>query len=122
MESGSSSTGFQSNKLDLVQTVNQDIVKVFATKICKIGIGSGSTSITNSPSGVYIDNSSMNCPFYFNYGKYVKTALKFNDSASNVPENTNLWLIVQCVNADGSATAIQPAEIHWTNRIEYEDA
>lgn len=120
---GGSNIAFQGNMLDMCLPVNEELWKVEATKTFRVGATYASaTGPVGSNS--YFDNSHMSVPFYFNYSKYTKKLLKFNDgSNSNLCTNHNLYFIVQAVYADGStAGSIVPAEFHYTNRFEYEDA
>lgn len=120
-EGGSSSIGFQGNMLDMDLSVNKDYFTVYATR--KLQLGSTYPSSTG-PVGTagYYDNSKMALPFYFTFGKYFKSSLKYNDTDTNYPTNRNLWIITQAVYADGSSTAVSVAELNYALRIEYEDA
>lgn len=120
-EAGSGSASFQGNMLDMVLSNNKDVVTVYKTKKFKLG-ASFATSTGPISLGAYFDNSPMSVPFYFNYAKYFKGTLKYNDTVGNIPENRNCWLLTQTVYADGTSTAINCAEMHYNVRVEYEDA
>ena len=117
------SIGLQGNMLDIDLTLNRDSWTLHAQRVVKIGAGFTNTT-TNLPvsGGGYFDNSPMSVPFYFNFGKHLKT-LKYDDS--NPPYaciNRNLFIVFQSVNADGSTPAgYTPAEFHYSTRVEYED-
>lgn len=123
-EVGSDTVGFQGNLLDMTFPVNADMFTVHRTK--RFEIGSTYASSTGPVgTGGYYDNSKMILPFSFNYGKYFKTQLKYNDDSSflngNLPTNRNCWLVAQAVYCDGSSSAITCAEFHYTLKIEYTD-
>lgn len=120
-EINNGSVGFQGNMLDMILTPNKDNWTVLQTRKFELG----ATTATNNGqvgTGGYFDSSKMTKPFYFNYGKHFKNALKYNDSLTNVPTNRNLFLVVQAVNADGSSTAVNVAECHYQFRVNFEDA
>jgi len=119
-EALSGSTGFQGNMLDMSLTNNKDNWIVYKTKTFELGTTSVSTFL-NTNSGNWNDNSRMTKPFYFSYGKHLRKQLQF-EASGNPPTNTNLFLISQAVYADGTATAVEAAEYHYTLRVEYEDA
>jgi hypothetical protein len=115
----SAAVGMQGNMLDIDFTLNKDAWISHGSKT--IRLGSGYPSATG-PVGIagYYDNSAMSRPFYFNFGKYIKT-LKFDD-ATTVPTNRNMWIAFQVVPANGAtATGQIMAEFHYTTRVEYED-
>lgn len=120
-EAGSSSVGPQGNMLDITLSPNEECWTVYKTKVMKLG-AANATAAGQVGTGGYYDNSPMSASFYFNIGKYFKTKLRFNDATTNVPENKNCFLFIQAVNADGSISAINVAEYHYTFRHEYEDA
>lgn len=115
-----SSVGLQANMLDLDLTINKDAWTCYGQKIIKIGGGYNSSTGPYNP-GNYFDNSPMSAPFSFNFGKHLKK-IKYSDSVI-YPENRNMFIIFQCVSANGADTTSQiPAEFHYTTRVEYEDA
>lgn len=116
---GSTNIGFQSNMLDMVLTCNKDDWIWYNTKTFKIG-ASNATASGQVGSGGYYDNSPMTHAFSFNFGKHLKK-LHFNDT-DVIPTNTNLFIVFQAVYADGSSSALNPAEYHFVSRVEYEDA
>lgn len=113
-----SGTGFQGNTLDLVLPIDIDMFTLLSTKTFKLGAASATTTGKVGTSGYY-DNSPMNHHFKFNYGRHVKSQLKFDDN--NSITNNNLWLAVQVVYADGSTLAIQPALWCYCVNIHYTD-
>lgn len=114
------SMGFTNSPVDMDLPVNNEYWRLLKTKTFKIGAGyaSGTGQVGT---GGYFDNSPMTVPFYFNWGKYCKKILNFNDNTGYCT-NENISLAVQVINADGSATATQPAEWHWVNNFKFEDA
>lgn len=120
-EINNGSVGFQGNMLDMILTPNRDSWTIYATKKFELGATYASTN-GGVGTGGYFDNSKMSIPFYFNYGKYFKRALKYNDTLTNIPTNRNLFLVIQAVYADGSATAVSIAECHYQFRINFEDS
>jgi len=113
-----SSTSFQGNMLDIDFSINKDMWICHASKTVKLG---SSYSVgAYVATGGYFDNSPMSVPFYFNFGKYLKT-LKYDDSLTS-PTNRNMFIVFQCVAADGSnATGQVKAEYHYTTRVDYTD-
>lgn len=112
----------QFNMLDISLPVNDDWFRVLADK--KFRLGSTAPSATGAVStGSYFDNTHMSVPFTFNWGKYVKSAIKFeDDQSSNLAQNHNLYLIIMPVNADGTSNAYTPCEWHYVNTMKFEDA
>jgi len=119
-ETGSGSAGFQGNMLDLCLSNNKDSWTIYATKKFELGATYASSG-GQVGTGGYFDNSKMTIPFYFSYGRHFKSSLKYTDQATNIPTNRNLFLVIQAVNADGSSTAVSPAEYHFQTRITFED-
>jgi len=120
-ETGSGTTGFQGNMLDMELSNNKDEWTILQTRTIKVGVGSNNT--TNYPvANVHAyDNSPFSAPFYFNYAKHLKKKLSYLD-ADVICKNSNLFLIFQPVYASGAATGLTVAEYHFNTRIEYEDA
>ena len=120
-ETGSGSTGFQGNVLDMLFQGNDSSWKICMTKQFELGTTSQS-AFTGQYGTSYNDNSKMTIPFYFNYTKHLKKTLLYQDSSTSVCQNDNLWLAFQAVYADGTSILVQGAEYHAVNRVEYEDA
>jgi len=113
------SVGLQGNMLDIDFSLNKDAWVSHGTKTLRLGSGYPSGTGPVGSAG-YFDNSPMSMPFYFNFGKYIKT-LKYDD-ATAVPTNRNMWIAFQVVPANGAtATGQIMAEFHYTTRVEYED-
>lgn len=116
---GASVSGFQGTMLDMLLPINKDSWTVHAVKTFRLGL---TGAYNSSAVGIaYPDNSNMSKSFYFDLRKFLKSPLKYNDGTS-VCTNKNMFLIFQAVNADGSASAITPAEYHYTMEHIYEDA
>lgn len=114
-----STIGLQGNMLDIDLTINKDLWVLHGSKSFKIGAGYGTSTGPVSLLS-YFDNSPMSVPFYFNFGKFLKT-LKYDD-ATTVCSNKNLFLAFQCVSADGTTySGSIPAEFHYSTRVDYED-
>ena len=120
-ELGGSTTGFQGNMLDMELTNNRDNWTIYKTKTFELGTTSNDTLIGQVQSRIASDNSRFTRPFYFSFGRHMRKQIKFNDTQL-APTNINMFLLFQVVYADGSSTAITPAEYHYTSRVEYEDA
>jgi len=115
----SSAVGMQGNMLDIDFTLNKDSWISHGSKTLKLGSGYPSATGPVGTAGYY-DNSPMSLPFYFNFGKYIKS-LKFDDTTT-VPTNRNMWIAFQVVPANGAtATGQIMAEFHYSTRVEYED-
>jgi len=116
-EIGGGSSGFQGNMLDMEFSPNKDSWVIHATKTCKVGVGSTSSNVNTTS---YFDNSPFSVPFYFNYGKKLKAALKYDETTTSC-SNRNMFLIFQVVPANGNTGAFNLAEYHYSTRVEYED-
>lgn len=125
-QAGSTSLGFQSNVMDMLFKPNNDVWQVFATKTCIL------SPLTNLPATTAVGTAlpvilptgqgKVQVPFYFNIGKHLGKLI-FNDS-NNQPQNTELYLVFQAVNIDGTAPAsltLQP-EFNMVSECLYEDA
>lgn len=117
-ETGSATAGFQNTPIDLCLTPNKALWRVHKTSRFKIGYGSNSTPF--GAQNIYFDNSPMSHYFNFNYTKYCKKKIVFDDNYTQA-SNQNLYMVVQCVAADGSSVNIHPAEIHYVIDVQYED-
>ena len=116
-QSGATSLGFQSNMLDILFSPNKDYWNVHATKLLRLEFQSsiaGSGAVL-SPSG-YVTQ-----PFSFNLAKHLGK-LKYND-ASTQPTNKELYIVFQCVTADGVSSSVGPTcEMHYVLDHQYQDA
>lgn len=113
--------GFNGSMQDLVAPVNQDSWKLYETRTIKLGVAN--TNATQPAStGAWLDSSSMSVQFQFAIPAEHCTQLSYNDTASTIATNKNLWLFVQAVPADGSGGGGQaPVEFHITNFQEFTD-
>lgn len=118
-EDNASTANFAGNLKDMMLSVNKENWHVYATKTFELGATYASSTGPTGTSG-YFDNSKMIIPFYFNFGKHLKTTLKYNDTDTN-PTNRNMFLLLQAVYADGSTSSVTPAEYHYHIRWEFED-
>lgn len=113
---------FQNNCLDMTLPINDDLFRVLAHRTFKLGAASA-TATGQVGTGGYFDNSPMSKHLTFYWGKYVKKSLKFSDNDANYyPQNDNLFILMQAVNADGTTSGLQAVEYHYTNHTKYEDA
>lgn len=119
-DTGSVSSGFQGNLLDMNLPNSKETYTIHYTKSFKLGLGSGTTAFPSTSVQVN-DNSSYCKSFYFNYGRKFKAPIKYLDS-TGYPSNRNCFLAVQCVYADGTSTAVTVANWSWTTVVEYEMA
>lgn len=117
---GNSALDLQANLGDTMYCINKDKFVKYYDKTFALGSPSQS-SLTNNLAGQHFSNDKFQIPFYFDYSKHLKSKLKFNDSTS-VCTNRNMFLWITSVNADGSATAVTPAEAHVFLDLQFEDA
>lgn len=117
------SLGFQSNMLDQILEVNNDLFRCLYDRKVKVGAGFN-TSTGPVGSGYYFDNSPMSVPFKIVYTKYMKKLLKYSDSANgNSCQNDNLYLLFCPSTADGGSYGGSiPAETHFCRYFTFEDA
>lgn len=115
---GSTNIGFQGTMLDMCLRNNSEYWTVLKTKTVQLQnfFCNGTTGVT------VLGNSGQNSmPFSFDVTKYLGLC-KYNDTATN-PQNKELILVFQAVNADGSSIAIQSlAEYHMAIEWQFEDA
>jgi len=120
-EQGNSTLGFQANMLDMILPVNKAKWVVYADKTFKLGVGQNAGGYSGGTNA--LDNSSFNKQVVFYCGRYWKNNLIYDDSISSRPGNTNLWLVVQAVPANGaSGTTTTGVEIHYSHAFSFEDA
>lgn len=117
---GSSALDLQANLGDTMYSINKDKFVKYYDKTFSLGSPSQS-SLTNNLAGQHFSNDKFQIPFYFDFSKHIKSKLKYNDSTS-VCTNRNMFLWITSVNADGSATAVTPAEAHVFLDLQFEDA
>lgn len=115
-QSGSTSLAFQGNMLDMTLRNNTEYWTIFATKTVQL-----SNFFMNGTTGTSsLGQSGPNSvPFSFDLAKHLGMC-KFNDTAT-YPQNKELYLVFQCVNADGSSSAVNSAEFHFSTEWQYED-
>lgn len=117
---GSTSSSFQGTLLDLHADVNQEVWKVHATKTVLMGTPS---FVFSSSTAGYTANANPCFNFSFNWGKYIKKKLLFDDSLNgNTCTNSQIYLISQPVSADGLSSNITPCAITYVSKFIYEDA
>ena len=117
---GNTSLDLQANLSDCMYHLNQDKFTKYYDKTFILASPSQS-SLTNNLAGQYFSNDKFQIPFYYDFSKHVKSKLKYNDTTLACI-NRNMFLFVQSVNADGTATAVQPAECHTFLDVQFEDA
>jgi len=120
-QTGNLSAPFQQTMLDMILPVNKNEFVVYFDKTYKVGLGAilaSNIDTTNS-----LDNSSMNHRIDIDWEQHFKSAIDYNDT-NTVPTNRNLFLLFQCVRADGAAMVSSTesgAEFHIANTVSYED-
>lgn len=99
-QSGSATSNFTGNLLDMERSVNSDVWTVHKTK--SFMLSTAPYSSAGTPPIQYQNQQGLICqPFSFNLGKYAKF-LKYNDNiAPSHPTNRNVYLIIQTVLARG---------------------
>jgi len=111
--------GFQANMLDVVMPINEEGWQVHLTDVVKLGTGYGSATGPVSTSS-WFDNSSISHIFEFDISR-ILGRLRYANNAAD-PYNKNLFLVMQAVNADGTAGGLYvPAEYHFTFQVKYTD-
>jgi len=117
---GGASGTFNGNMRDMVTPINEDAWTIHSTSTVKLGFTNGNSGGAPVTNATWYDNSQMSAPFYFDYTKHL-TKLKYND-ATAACTNKNLFVAFQAVYADGTNTAITPAEFHYSLVFDYTDA
>lgn len=115
---------FQNNMLDMSLPINNDAYRVLYQTTFKLGTAS-TLSGSFPTSANFSDSSPMSKHLTINWGKWCKKILKFDDNVSPyLPQNENLYLVHQAVNANGvSITDAQKlVEFHFVNQQFFEDA
>jgi len=116
---GNSSLAVQANLGDCLYKINRDRYVCYYDKTFVLSSPSQST-YTNGLNNNF-SNDKFQIPFSINFGKHLKTKIKYDDATSSAT-NRNMFLWIQSVNADGSATAVTPAEAHVLYEYKFEDA
>lgn len=119
-QNGSSSTSFGGNVMDTMASVNKDLFTVHKQWLFQLG-----TQINSSVAAVpnYYSGDKYSKTITIPYKKYLGGKWKYNDS-SNTVINKNLYLVMQCVNGDGSTGTANDSQIEYHNYSEiiYQDA
>lgn len=111
-------TGFQSTMLDMVLPVNPESWTVIADQVVKLGGTSATTTGGLSTTGFY-DQSDMSHRFEFDLGRL---GIHTWTESSTICTNKDRWLVIQPVNANGTAYAAEiPAEVHYMVEYKYTD-
>lgn len=112
--------GPQANITDLLLPVSQDF-KVYAQKTIYLGCTSATNNFASTSVGAF-DNSKFSASYYINVAKYLKSALKYNDTtSSSICENRNMWCVLMPVALDGSSAGTQLIEEHHVITTKFED-
>lgn len=114
-------TGLQQNIRDITLPINTDNWIVWDDQRRKLGYSSVIAASTVQNTVAFCDSSPFSVQIKFDYGQYLKSAIKFSD-AVNTPTNKNMYVIVLAAYADGTTTGISPAEFHYQNTFKFEDA
>lgn len=121
---GNASVGFQGTPIDMCFDINKDQFRVLTTKTFRLGVASAYMSNIPISQYAYFDNAPASKQITFNYAKYCKKQLKFDDANSQWAVNENLYLVMQAVPVDGTQNAVNTAlvEYHYVNTMEFEDS
>lgn len=113
-------TGFAGNVLDLITPVSDDF-KVYAQKTIYLGCTGATNNFPSTSVGAY-DNSKFSAGFYFDVTKHIKSKLQYNDtSSSSIPQNKNMWIVMQPVDLFGNSTGSVQCETHHVINCLWED-
>lgn len=118
-----SSTGFYGNSLDLSAPVDTDYWTVHRQKIIRLG-STGNSSVIPQATSYYFDNSKSTQYFSFNTTRFLKN-LTYNDTTTNSALNKNLWLVIQPVYMNATASSgnvLLPIICSTTTLTKYKDA
>lgn len=114
-------TGFAGNVLDILSPVSDDF-KVYAQKTIYLGCTSATNNFPSTSVGAF-DNATMSAPFYFDVSKHLKSKIMYNDTSSaSIPQNKNLWVVIQPIDAFGNTSGVVQCEAHHVISCSYEDA
>lgn len=116
-QSGSTSLGFQGNMLDITLRNNTEYWTILGTKTVQLTNFFCNGTTGTSALGQSGPNS---VPFSFDLTKHLGMC-RFNDTTT-FPQNKELYVVFQSVNADGSTSAVNSAEYHFSTEWQYEDA
>ena len=114
-----SSQTFTGQNLDMLFPVNTDVFTVHKTFMFRLGTTSASNNFPGA--NTIFDNSVQSKYLNIPLGKYYKS-LKFDDTASNIPTNHNLWFVIQATPCNSLANGSNQASIDWVLDTRYEDA
>lgn len=112
-------TGFSGNTLDLISQVSDDF-KVYATKTIQLGC-TGATNNFASTSVHAFDNSNFSAGYYFDVSKHIKMLSYGDTSSASIPENRNMWIVMQPITLSGGAASTAICENHYNIVTQFED-
>lgn len=120
-EVNNASIGPQSNHLDQLFKVNDELYKVH--KQGKFRLGNSAQSNNFPVANSNYDSSKMSIDKTIYFGKYMKKLLRFDDNITLTPSNMNLWLVIFVSYANGSTTSSYvTSNISYVVTHQYEDA
>lgn len=117
-DAGGSTTGWQGTALDMCLQPYKDTWRVHAQEIFDLGYAYN-TSVGVVTSTAPNNDASFSLPFEFSFDKLLGVC-KYVDNGGNCV-NKGLWVYIQAVAADGSASSVTPCEIHYSVNVEYTD-
>jgi hypothetical protein len=123
---GASSAGLTNTPVDHIRNFNSDIITVKAVRKFKLGYSGFFTTNNNVVNTQYSANNNdfkYQAFFRIPLTKFYKKTQIWDDNASPVDaRNDNLFFMVYCCPADGSAFTSTPISLTWDWEGSYEDA
>ena len=124
LQLGSSSIGLTNTPIDMIRPFNTDVMTVKAVRTFKLGYSFPTANFGSvAPAGTIAPNNDFKYQAFFNIDltKAYKKHQVFNDNTLDA-NNDNLFFMVYCCPADGSAFTSTPLQITWDLEQYYEDA
>ena len=124
---GNTSQPLTNTPIDHIRPFNKDIMDVKAVRRFKMGFSSPANNVTaTGPVGAApVPNNDFDYQKFvsINLTKFYKKTQIFNDGvAPNDAQNDNLFFMVFCCPADGSAFTSTPLALTWDLQLKYQDA
>lgn len=118
-DTGAGVSGMTGNVVDMDLYPNTDSWDILQTKQYRMGLSSATNNAT-SINTLFFDNSPSQIAFQFEFGSHLGSCM-YNDT-NNEPTNKSLFLVIQPVYANGSATnGLAPVELDYATQITYID-
>ena len=122
---GNTSVPLTNKPIDHIRPFNQDIMDVKAVRRFKMGFSGQNSNTSTGPGTSPVPNNDFDYHKFvsINLTKFYKKTQIFNDGiAPNDAHNDNLFFMVFCCPADGSAYTSTPIELTWDLSMKYQDA